>query len=122
MRTFVYGTLKRGHYNSKLLGRSKYICDGVGIGTLYITKTKLPLLLEEDSGNRVYGEIWDISKEDYDYIAFLEEGAGYYEGEIVVKIKGKSEFELCKVFYYDGFLFDKDRAEKILEYTLDKAL
>ena len=122
MKVFVYGTLKRGHYNSRLLGRSRFIAEGVGIGSLYISG-KLPLLIEDDNG-RVFGEIWEISKEDYEFVQYIEEGAGYYEGVIKVKAKDSSEFELCKVFYYylDGFYTDVRYLEKIHDYTLDIAL
>jgi gamma-glutamylcyclotransferase (GGCT)/AIG2-like uncharacterized protein YtfP len=75
---FVYGTLKRGHQRSSLLQDQRFI--GVA-NTLPIYKIfqyrGYPALIPCDEGNRIYGELYEVSDSciiDVDRVECVHEG------------------------------------------------
>merc|ERR1740124_267210 len=81
---FVYGTLKRGHYNHKFLTASNSICLG-----RYTTSQTFPMVVDEyyvpyllpaiGSGRRVTGEVYLVDSETFAALDGLEGFPDYYD-------------------------------------------
>jgi gamma-glutamylaminecyclotransferase len=60
---FVYGTLKRGGSNSRLMGNSKYVGSAsVAPGKTLFTNGNYPMMVESAEGNGVDGEIFEVDE------------------------------------------------------------
>lgn len=67
---FVYGTLKRGWGNNRLLSTSKYICDAVTRDKFVMFRTGFPVLMREPAPHLaerfwlpVRGEVYEVNDE-----------------------------------------------------------
>lgn len=80
---FVYGSLKRGHFNcARGLGRSKFICEAE-------TKPEYTLYdlgpypaMAHHGTTSVKGEIWECAECDFRFLSRMERGAGYDEEQV----------------------------------------
>ncbi|XP_031840060.1 putative gamma-glutamylcyclotransferase CG2811 isoform X2 [Nomia melanderi] len=119
-RVFVYGTLKRGEPNHKLIsdaanGYSKLL----GLGRtaeayplIIATRYNIPFLLKQPGvGHHVIGEVYDVDSKMLNKLDELEEHPGFYERDMAnvlvapeAKLKGSDNFEgvgtLMKVWIY----------------------
>lgn len=90
-KVFVYGTLKRGQPNFRVLkdsanGHSKFICSGITttkyplvIGTRY----NIPFMLHKPGmGNYVVGEIFEVDNVMFKRLDMLEDYPVFYDREI----------------------------------------
>lgn len=58
---FVYGTLKQGHGNNRLLSRSKFVGKAVTSEPKFkLVDGGFPYLLDTGSGKKVVGEVYEI--------------------------------------------------------------
>ncbi len=76
---FVYGTLKRGHYNHRWLEDAAYIADVITKRRypMVVHKEPFPYLLDrEGAGYRIKGELYKIDRETLHMLDILE---GYPE-------------------------------------------
>ncbi len=96
LRVFVYGTLKRGFFNSHLLSRSSnFLGEGFSrekfllfIGGRYAIPYILPreqsrFNVKEYPGYRIQGEVWSVSKETLKDLDDLEGVPAHYTRESV---------------------------------------
>lgn len=84
LRLFVYGTLKKGHLNHKLLVDGRKIADGYTVKTLLMVNAgEFPVVFERGNGPAamlpVTGELYEI--EDHMLMALdeLEDLGGMYD-------------------------------------------
>ncbi|XP_018337897.1 PREDICTED: putative gamma-glutamylcyclotransferase CG2811 isoform X2 [Trachymyrmex septentrionalis] len=107
-RVFVYGTLKRGEPNHGLMkdtahGYAKFL--GLGKTTIQYplviaTKYNIPFLLKKpNTGNYVFGEIYDVDSNMLKRLDELEEHPKLYERtEETVLLASKAALKLGKTF------------------------
>jgi gamma-glutamylcyclotransferase (GGCT)/AIG2-like uncharacterized protein YtfP len=93
MRVFVYGTLKQGYGNNRLLSKAKFIMFGHGF----------PVVFKDDGGHKIIGEIYDIGDNGKilaDLDALEGEGAMYDRKEVsVMPLNGDgAEFMTCSMY------------------------
>lgn len=77
MRTlvFVYGTLKRGHYNNKILGSdAKFISKSLTKESFVLTSCGFPYMYRDSDDVQlpVLGEVWDINIDRLEQLDLLE--------------------------------------------------
>ncbi|XP_051164418.1 putative gamma-glutamylcyclotransferase CG2811 isoform X2 [Leptopilina boulardi] len=86
-RVFVYGTLKRGEPNHKIIentnnGNAKFIGSGKTIAKyplIIATKFNIPFLLKKSGiGHQITGEIYDVDSEMLKKLDELEEHPNFY--------------------------------------------
>jgi gamma-glutamylcyclotransferase (GGCT)/AIG2-like uncharacterized protein YtfP len=78
MKLFVYGTLKKGHYNHRILERSKFIRkDHIPGYTLYDTGHYPVAIKSEIASHFIEGEIYEIDHETWSIVNEMERYAGY---------------------------------------------
>ena len=70
-KIFVYGTLKRGMYNQKFIPQSMIanMWNATLDGDLYTVKgATFPAVINLNSGNTVYGELYEIKDEYIEHV------------------------------------------------------
>ena len=73
---FVYGTLKRGFGNNWILRNSRFIgFDVYSCG--------FPCAYPNDDGKRVFGEIYELTDEDFIFTDRLESNGSLYQREVL---------------------------------------
>lgn len=86
-RVFVYGTLKRGIHNHRLLETSEYIGEGFTVEKFRMYTTGFPVLFESDhpDAKSVFGEVYDVDDDTLKRLDQLEaEGRMYDRKDITV--------------------------------------
>ncbi|XP_043288574.1 putative gamma-glutamylcyclotransferase CG2811 isoform X2 [Venturia canescens] len=120
-RVFVYGTLKRGEPNHRILqntkdgGYAKFLGCGKTVNKyplVIATKYNIPFLLKKpDTGNQILGEVYDVDTKMLEKLDELEEHPSFYvrtEEEVLMapaaNLKPNINFEemgiLCKAWTY----------------------
>ena len=107
IRTFVYGTLKRGEYNHVMMGSDAVFIKDTFIKGRLLTRF-IPFLFKGDRD--IQGEIWDIPEANFKSIEYMELMAGYYTTEEII------DGEPTKVFrypqeYLEAYLADPSTKE-----------
>lgn len=91
MLVFVYGTLKRGYGNNRLLVNSAFVREGTIRGK-QLFQAGFPVMTEGLPNDVVHGEIWDISGENQDAtlraLDRLESEGFMYDREVVTTEDG----------------------------------
>jgi len=91
MKLFVYGTLKSGHYNNRLLLRSTLLGEGVTKDTYLLYNRGFPVAVASQSAKAlpVRGEVWEVD-EDIISIDRLEGHPNWYQRqEVKVDVNGE---------------------------------
>ena len=87
MKLFVYGTLKRGHLRDYYLSGQRYLGEAITFPKYRLLNFhgRFPLLVENENGVNVKGEIWDIDDDCLERLDYLEaEGEAYERMNISV--------------------------------------
>ena len=84
-RVFVYGTLKRGIHNHRLLEGSDYIGEAYTIDTFRMYTTGFPVIFhsEEPDAKAVFGEVYDVDDDTLKRLDQLEAEGSMYNREKV---------------------------------------
>ena len=70
---FVYGTLKRGHGNHRLLEASRFVGEAVSASACYaMHDCSFPILVDEPLGGRVMGELYAVDRRTLRSLDMLE--------------------------------------------------
>lgn len=77
-RVFVYGTLKRGIHNHRLLETSDFFGEAYTVDTFRMYQTGFPVIFMSDhpDAKSVFGEVYDVDDETLERLDQLE-SAGY---------------------------------------------
>lgn len=110
MRAFVYGTLKKGHGNHRLLERSEFVGNGEIKGFSLYDLGPFPAVIDsKDACEVVVGELYEIDEQTLVAMDRLEgEGFLYKRRQVNVSV---CENELDAFVYV--FLRDLRNAKKI---------
>ena len=87
LRLFVYGTLKKGHLNHKLLVDGRKIADGYTVKTFLMMDTgEFPVVFERGNGLAamlpITGELYEIEDYMLEALDRLEDLGGMYDRSI----------------------------------------
>lgn len=84
MRVFVYGTLKRGKTNHRLLEKSKFIGEAYTVDCFNMYTVGFPVLMKTATGGHsVLGEVYEIDDNTLEHLDALESNGRMYEREQV---------------------------------------
>lgn len=97
MKAFVYGTLKKGYGNHRLLERASFLGEAYTDGTFDMLNSGFPVLVPNDNGHIVKGEVYEFSDHDIlDSLDALEgEGLMYDRREIHVVDNHGERHNVC---------------------------
>lgn len=91
-RVFVYGTLKSGHCNNRLLVGQHYVgrAETLAPGLRLVDLGPFPGAVHSASPSRVYGEVWDIDDAALRRLDGLESNGSFYTREVVETSLGEA--------------------------------
>ena len=79
---FVYGTLKKGYGNHRIIKKAKYIGDFISVDKFDLSGYGLPELYPNKHGKQVRGEIYELREHDFISTDMLEGNGHFYQREI----------------------------------------
>lgn len=107
-KVFVYGTLKSGYGNNRLLHQESLVTPGITTRHFYLVDVGFPFAISEKvAGNRgvlpVRGEVWTLSNElTLARLDSLEgvspNGGGMYDREQEIIIDDRGEEHFCYMY------------------------
>jgi gamma-glutamylcyclotransferase (GGCT)/AIG2-like uncharacterized protein YtfP len=82
---FVYGTLKRGISNHRLLADSEYICNAYTVDTFKMYTVGFPIIMPADGPDAwaVYGEVYDVDDATLKRLDGLEAEGIMYDRKLI---------------------------------------
>ena len=86
---FVYGTLRKGYYNHRLLKNAQFMDTGVTVDAYTMYAHSYPLVSRKAQDTSIVGEFYLVSKDEFAELDRLEGYPNYYDRESV-KIKTSS--------------------------------
>jgi gamma-glutamylcyclotransferase (GGCT)/AIG2-like uncharacterized protein YtfP len=103
-RVFVYGTLKKGLHNHDLLHDSEFFGGAVTVPTYSMISVGFPVIMADENGKQVSGEIYTADDETLARLDGLErEGSSYDRKLIDVMLRLANGERLSgKAFIYVG--------------------
>ncbi|KRR02288.1 gamma-glutamylcyclotransferase family protein [Bradyrhizobium valentinum] len=82
-RVFVYGTLKSGLFNHRLLGGCEFFGGAVTVPTYKMIETGFPVILPDPEGKPLAGEIYTVDDETLARLDQLEREGSSYDRELI---------------------------------------
>lgn len=82
-RIFVYGTLKRGYSNHRLLEGAHFLGDAYTVDTFKMIHVGYPVILPDDDGDPVNGEVFDVNTETLINLDALENEGVMYDRKLI---------------------------------------
>lgn len=105
----VYGTLKKGYSNHRLLKRQKFIGQGLLSKDFSLIISGLPFVIKEKGPTEIKCEIYEVSKRCMTNLDYLEGHPDLYKRELTpVKTEDGEEHECWVYFYTDDQMKDID--------------
>ena len=81
-KLFVYGTLKRGFGNSILLRNSEFVGCATTKDFFDVYDCGFPCAYPNQDGKRIYGEIYELTEQDFVFTDRLESNGFLYQREV----------------------------------------
>lgn len=110
---FVYGTLKQGYGNHRLLESSEYVGRGTTILPYLMEHAGCPVVFRSNEGplHNVDGEVYEVTDETLSYLDRLEGHPGWYvRHEVAVDIQDTGIQQMCWMYFGDNW---KTRGQKM---------
>ena len=79
---FVYGTLKRGFGNNRLINHAKFIGTAISVDKYYVDGWGFPCASLNKNGKPLQGEIYELTERDFISTDMLESNGFLYQREI----------------------------------------
>ena len=95
MKVFVYGSLKKGFHNHRVLGDSEFVCTDILSGYSLVDLGSFPMALPNPDGC-ILGEVYYVTPETLEALDRLESEGSFYKREVV-----DGNIEQC-MFVYIG--------------------
>ena len=95
VKVFVYGTLKRGYGNNRLLSSSKFISEAVTKDNYVLRNCGFPYLILDkgEEARPVLGEIYEVDKETLQSLDWLEGVPNHYQ-RINIQVEGDKTYNV----------------------------
>jgi gamma-glutamylcyclotransferase (GGCT)/AIG2-like uncharacterized protein YtfP len=103
-QVFVYGTLKKGFHNAYLLRDSEFFGEAVTVPTYRMICISFPVIMAEECGKQVSGEIYTVDDETLARLDGLEREGSSYDRKLidVTLLLANDERLPNKAFIYVG--------------------
>jgi len=75
---FVYGTLKRGFGNNRLLSGSKFVGEARTEGKFALYESGIPFVIEDEQVSQVSGEVYEVDEKTLSRLDRLEGHPNWY--------------------------------------------
>ena len=110
MHIFVYGTLKRGFGNHRLLEDSTFVGKATVTGNFkMISLEAFPMVLEDDEERTIHGELYEIDEKILASLDMLEGYPYLYDRKFVSSVDGGgNQFEAYMYIGHSDGVFTSD--------------
>ena len=91
-KVFVYGTLKKGQYNHRVIGGATFIADTATVDSDY-TMYHLggyPGVVQNGGKDRIYGELYEVNDVIFNKLDGLEGYPDFYDRKIIKTEHGEA--------------------------------
>ena len=92
-KLFVYGTLKKGFGNHRLIQKTEYIGDFISNDKFDLSGHSFPEIYPNDQGKQIKGEIYNLEEQDFIVTDSLEGNGYFYNREIQSFYNNKTQIE-----------------------------
>ena len=107
-KVFVYGTLKRGFSNNRLLSGSKLLGKARTEGKFALYESGIPFVIEHEKVSQIAGEIYEVDKKTLSSLDRLEGHPAWYCRKMVdVSVDAKERHEKEKTMQAWIYFFPK---------------
>lgn len=90
-RVFVYGTLRKGHYNHAMMRDATFVANASTFGKMYSAGSFPMVSIENHDNHLVEGEIYEVSDELLQRLDDLESHPKWYVRTLVETTSGPAE-------------------------------
>ena len=100
-KVFVYGTLKKGHGNHRLLAGSEFLGEGRTREKYALYSSGIPFAIKEEKVSKIQGELYLVNAATLTDLDRLEGHPGWYcREEISVVLEGKGAEVTAWLYFY----------------------
>lgn len=97
---FVYGTLRKGFWNHRLLVRSKFIGRARTKDKYKLTANGIPFVTDDEKICNIIGEVYEVDKKTLKSLDFLEGHPIHYQRKMIpVVLEDGTEIDAWCYFY-----------------------
>ncbi|WP_041440137.1 gamma-glutamylcyclotransferase [Thermovibrio ammonificans] len=101
VKLFVYGSLKRGYWNNRLLRKCRYLGTGVTKEPFKLYSVGFPYAVPDSRGLPVKGEVYEVDLKTLKDLDNLEGCPNHYKRKLVeVELASKQTVE-AYIYYVD---------------------
>ena len=107
---FVYGTLKKGYGNNRLLAGAEFVGEAVTLEKFKVAgRFSFPTAKKNEEGNWLSGEVWRVNANHMRDMDRLEGNGHFYNREEipVYRVEDAAPFK-CWMYIYMGQLHEGD--------------
>ena len=95
---FVYGTLKRGFSNNRLISGSKFVGEARTEGKFALYESGIPFVIEDEQVSQISGEVYEIDEKTLAQLDRLGGHPNWYCRKMVnISVNNKDPDELEKI-------------------------
>ena len=95
---FVYGTLKRGFSNNRLISGSKFVGEARTEGKFALYESGIPFVIEDEQVSQISGEVYEVDEKTLAQLDRLEGHPNWYCRKMVnISVNNKDPDELEKI-------------------------
>jgi gamma-glutamylcyclotransferase (GGCT)/AIG2-like uncharacterized protein YtfP len=106
---FMYGTLKSGYNNNRLLQGARFLGKGITVGKFKVAgKFSFPMAKKDDNGDLLSGEIYEVDQDHINKMDWLESNGRFYQREIIKVKTERGEEANCWMYIFLGNIDNKD--------------
>jgi len=98
---FVYGTLRNGYGNNRLLEDEEFIGEAITANKYTMMASGIPYVFKMPETSFIEGELWQVKKESIPNIDSLEGHPNWYRRELIKVNIGKQQFDAW-IYFMQG--------------------
>ena len=102
MRIAVYGTLRRGWGNNRLLADSKFVDAGKTKVKYTMYASGIPFVSSHKPTSNIHVEVFDVPEEDVPRVDGLEGHPNWYQRRPIQVILDSGEETTAELYFMDG--------------------
>lgn len=110
LKMFVYGTLKRGHGNNRLMMNSKFIGEATTSEKFALYRSGIPYVSSLEQLHQVHGELYEVPEEEVPRIDSLEGHPNWYERRQTEVVDKEGNTHTAWLYFCD---IDPERASRL---------
>lgn len=105
---FVYGTLRKGHGNHRLIRGDKFVGTGSTVNKYAMYSMGIPFVNEYEQVSNITGEVYEVSKNTLNQLDMLEGHPSWYR-------RKKTKIKIGPKTLYAWLYFNNEKTNYLIE-------